>query len=218
MNRKKTLTFAAVSAAFAAISGAALADVKPPDSGTWTIVSTIVSPHATYKSTDQFTFKGKRFRLETSDPSNYYSFDLIDDGQSYYQYDPIQKAALRQTSTTAPPAPLDTLKQETAEKLNGATKTDSSTAEGFACDVYSAEPLGQGTSVTLYLSKDPRFPYIVKSVLVIPQEGITRTNEITDVQLDLPVGDNEFTLPQNTKIVTAPAPSADNSTPSAPTQ
>ena len=175
-----------------------------PKSGQFDQVATVVSPRLSLKTTDRVTFKGVRFRLESADPESAMSYEDIQDGESYYHYIPAEHAALRLNIKQKPSSPLDELRAQTDQKLAGTQKSGEATMNGFDCDVYVRD-LGNGAKVTLYQSRDPRFPYIVKTMMSIPAEGVTRSNSIDNVKLDIPVSEDTFTLPKGTKIVEQPA-------------
>ena len=192
--------------------GSVLAD-STPKSGQFDQVETVTTPLVSLKSTSHVTFKGDEFRIEGTDLSpdhNYALNDTIDDGQSYYLYYPDASTALRAPITEKPESTLDTLRDQTEAKLQGAAKTGETSVNGFDCDVYS-QSLPGGSKVQLYQSKDPRFPYIVKTLLTNPGQGVTRTYEIQNVKLDAAVNDSLFTLPKGTKIVEQPAGAAEPS-------
>jgi len=203
----------------AGVSAYAYADTTPK-SGEFDQISTVTMERVTLKTTDHVTFQGDRYRFESVDMDDGYTpYSDIYDGQSIYHFIPSLNTAMRFPLQTKPESTLDSLRDQTAQKIEGTAKTGETTVDGMDCDVYSRD-LGSGSKVLLYLSKDPKFPYIVKTMLTVPAEGITRTNSIENVKLDVPVGADEFTLPTGTKIVERPAaggqPGASGSTSAAP--
>jgi hypothetical protein len=203
VNLVSAISFVALVASSMALASASVwADSAK--TGQFDEVATTITPRITLKTIQQVTFKGTRFRIDGADVSTYVPVEEIEDGDSDYQYIPSRHAALRQPLKSKPSTALDMLRDQTTQKLQGAQKTGEASINGFDCDVYTRD-IGGGDKVTLYLSKDPQFPYVVKTILSMPAEGMTQSNSIENVKLDIPVSDDIFALPKGTKIVQPPA-------------
>jgi len=195
---------AGVLVAVGAIENTAGLAATAPKTGEFDQVATISMPQVTMKTTDHVVFEGSRFRFESVDiDDNDTPYTDIYDGQSIYHYFPSEQTALRITPSDKPEDTLDSLRDQTAAKLQGSQKTGETTVNGFDCNVYTRD-IGGGAKVTWYASKDPRFPYIVKMQMTNPSEGMTKTNSIENVKLDVTISSTEFTLPAGTKIVEKP--------------
>jgi hypothetical protein len=194
-----------VAAGIAVISGlcvasAAVAD-PTPKSGEFDQVESVTMPGLTQTSTSHVTFQGDRYRFQSVDiDDNYTPYDDIVDGQSYYHYIPAEHTAVRLLLKQKPESTLDSLRDQTQQKLDGMTKTGRTAVNGFDCDVYTRD-LGSGSKVVLYRATDPKFPYIVKTVFTVPSESLTRSNSIENVKLNMVLGATEFILPTGTKII-----------------
>ncbi len=178
-----------------------------PKTGEFDQISSITSPRYSMKLTDRVTFKGDRYRRESEDPEKFIEFDDIDDGQSFYRYVPSQSVALRIDVKEKQTGALEELKSQTSDMLDGADKTGDANVNGYDCTTYSRTLQG-GAKVTMWLSKSAKFPFVLKTVYVDPNENVTRTTSIDNIKLDVPVDDDLFTLPKGTKIVQQPPPSS----------
>jgi len=183
-----------------------------PTSGEFDQVQTITSPRLTVKSVDHVTFKGKRYTMQSVDAQSFEPYTDLADGQSYYHFVPAANEAMRLIINSKQQGALDELKQQTTDKIQGMTKTGSLTYDGYACDSY-AKDLGDGAKVTMVLSTNPEFPFIVKTTLTVPSKSLTQINEIANIKLNSPVDDSVFVLPKGTKIVDQPTNPANNQAP-----
>jgi hypothetical protein len=194
----------AITLAVAASGGAVFAAASPiPTSGEFDQIQTIVTPRLTIKSVDHVTFKGIRYKMDSVDPQSFDPFQDIDDGQSYYHFVPAATSAARIVFKGKQPGALDELKAETDSKLQGMTKSGNAEVSGYSCNIYTKD-LGGGASVTMYLSTDAQFPYIVKTTLKVPGKDLVQTNEIDNIKLGSLVDDATFLLPKGTKIIDQP--------------
>ncbi len=176
--------------------------------GTFDQVMTITSPRFTSKQTDHLMFSGARYRLDSTDPDSHGDYSEIYDGQSDYYYAPGLSSALRLPAKGKVPPLTEQMQDRATQELTGARKTGETALNGFDCDVYT-NLLPDGSKVTMYLSKDPQFPFIIKTQLNEVRQGVTQTTVIENVKVGAAVDDSQFTLPQGTKITDAPpAPAA----------
>ena len=192
--------------ALVAASHAPAAAAAVPQSGQFDEISTIVAPRLTVKITKTVTFKGANYRIDMI------PYSRILAGGTLYSYLPDEQTAMRATAPTKEPSLPDQLLAQKEQVVQGATKTGSDTVGGFECDIYAPHmQAGDDSTVHVWVSRDPRFPFIVKTVSVNQKQGVTDTEEITEDRLNTPISDTIFALPKDTKVVDAPQ--QDNSSP-----
>lgn len=195
----------------AALAAPALA-APLPSSGQFDEVSTVSSDLLTVKVTKTITFKGDNFRID-SKRMNFERYSRIQDGGAEYSYLPDEQTAMRALAKDKPPSLPSQLQSQTSDIVHAGTKSGTETVLGFACDIYSQpSPDGGDTTVKVWVSKDPRFPFVVKTLSVNHKQGVTDTEEVQNVHVNTPISDTAFALPKDTKVVDAPPPGAsDNS-------
>jgi hypothetical protein len=85
--------------------------------------------------------------------------------------------------------------------VKGATKSGTDTVLGMPCTVYKMPLPGGGGTLEFWVSRDPKFPFVVKNVATSPAQGVVRTMQIQKIELNTKVDDAQFALPPGTKIV-----------------
>lgn len=156
------------------------------------------------KITKTITFKGANYRIDSTRIDMIPYSRILDDG-TLYSYLPGEQTAMKATAPQKEPSLPDQLLAQKQQVIQGATKSGTDTIAGFTCDIYAAHmPAGDDSTVHVWVSRDPRFPFIVKTVSVNQKQGVTDTEQITDVRLNTPISDTAFVLPKDTKVVDAP--------------
>lgn len=196
--------------AFGLLSMSAQAALALPKSGVYDQVDTVTGPHLSIKTSSHLTFKGNKFRLESTSPQDYLPYIDIVDGQSFYHFVPVAKEALRNELPKTYLSTLDVLQHQTQDILQHATKTGETPVGDINCDTYTLT-LPNGAKATYYLDKDTSFPFVIKQVVTDSNTLVTETTSFENIKLDVPVAESMFTLPTGTKIDQAPPPPADNS-------
>lgn len=175
-----------------------------PRFGQFDEVSTIVAPRLTVKITKTVTFKGDDYRLDSTRIDMIPYSRILAHG-TIYSYLPDEQTAMRATPLQKEPSLPDQLLEQKEEAVSHGTKVGTDTVAGFTCDIYSEQmPAGDDSTVRVWVSRSPRFPFIVKTVSINQKQGVEDTEQITDVRLDTPILDTVFMLPKDTKVVDAP--------------
>lgn len=193
------LSLGLVACSLAAGAAAAL-----PTSGQFDEVSTIIGPRVTIKITKTVTFKGNNYRLDSQQPDMVQYSRIMDNG-TIYSYLPDEQTAMRMPAAGEDQSLPSELLAQKDKIVHDGTKSGTDTVSGFPCDIYTAPlPASAGATVRIWVSKDPRFPFIVKTQTVQHKDDVTDTEEITNVRLNTPISDAIFALPKDTKVVDAP--------------
>lgn len=174
----------------------------------------------TISNTARYTFKQSKVREDRTD-LNLEDFSIIQDGANYYKYYPDHHQALHANSPADNSTLPTQMKDQTTQLLKNAVKTGTELLDGFDCDVYTRNTPDKKVKMKLWVSRDPRFPFIIKSTELDTDQGITKTFEVKNVQLNVAIPDSEFTLPKGTQfeeIAQSPAPNTQGGGSSAPTQ
>jgi outer membrane lipoprotein-sorting protein len=191
-----------------AISTARVVAATLPASGQFDATSTISAPHVTVKISQSITFKGDNFRIDSGRPIDLIPFSRIRNNGTVYSYLPNDQTAMREPSANKTESLQADLLAQKNQFVTGATKSGKDTVAGFPCDVYM-EPAQENGNVTMkvWVSADPKFPFVMKTEEVHHKEGVTETLEISNVRLSSLISDTVFALPKDTKVVDAPTQS-----------
>lgn len=184
--------------------GAPAASAALPKSGQFDEVSTISASRLTVKITKTVTFKGNNYRID-SRRIDLIPYSRILDNGTIYSYLPDEQAAMRMPAADQEPSLPDQLLAQKEQVEHDGTRSGADTVDGFACEIYSQPaPSGEDATIRVWVSKDPRFPFIVKTLSIDHKQGVTDTEEIANVKLNAPISDTVFALPKDTKIMDAP--------------
>jgi outer membrane lipoprotein-sorting protein len=120
--------------------------------------------------------------------------------QGYFSYLPDEGFAMRLSDAERAYQPIAQV-EDYASFLQEqqATVIGSETVNGYACDIYQyADPQGEG-SVTAWVWRERQFPVKVE---LGGLEGTT-VAELTNIQLDIPLAESEFALPDGVEVLDA---------------
>ena len=175
-----------------------------PTSGTFDEVTTITANHLTVKMVKSVTFKGANYRMDST-MLDLTPYSRIMDNNTMYSYLPNQQTAMRKVSTEKEVGLPEQLWAQKNAFLQGATKGGLDTVSGFPCDIYSKPQSSSDVSFRVWISRDPRFPFVVKTETIDHKQGVTQIQVVENIKLNTPVSDSVFALPKSTKLVDAPA-------------
>jgi outer membrane lipoprotein-sorting protein len=184
-----------------------------PDSGQFDETTTITATRLTVKIVKSITFKGNNYRIDST-RIDLVPYSRIKDNGTTYSYLPDEQTAMRQVDADKGVSLPSELLAQKNQFITGATKSGKETVAGFLCDIYAEPPQSDNNvSVKIWVSEDPKFPFVIKTQTTHHKEGITDTEEIGNVRLNALITEAAFALPKNTKVMDAPA---DDQTPGGP--
>ena len=175
-----------------------------PTSGQFDQVRTISVPRLSFRDVQSISFKGSSIRVDTADPSSYVPVTQIETPDAMYIYTPAAEEAEKIPITEKQPPLLERMNADTKSNLQGATKTGSGVFEGYNCDIYQTTANHGDEVVEIWVSKDPKFPFKLKTIATDKSLNKVTTIILQNISLNVPLDDNLFEIPDNVKIVSAP--------------
>ena len=124
----------------------------------------------------------------------------IQNGQSFYLYDPSQNKALKTVVPASEIRGIQAVLSEMIKPPRNGKKVGKAKVRAFDCDVYSVSmpKAAKGHGAKVYVSRDKRFPAVVKIELIAgPKSDIM---EVRTMRLNYNVPDTMFTIPKGVKV------------------
>jgi outer membrane lipoprotein-sorting protein len=183
-----------------------------PTSGQFDQVNTISVPRMSVRIVQSISFKDGNIRLDSDDPNSFIPMTQIQTPDEVFVYCPLGTTGQKQVLTEKQPLLLDKMLADTKAKLLGATKVGTDTVEGYACDTYKMSQNNGQINIEFWVSTDPQFPFLLKTVETDSLLQKTTIVELQNIALNTNPDDSLFEVPAGIKFtVPAPPPAASSS-------
>jgi outer membrane lipoprotein-sorting protein len=184
-----------------------------PTSGQFDQVNSITVARMSVRTVQSISFKGNYIRVDADDPNEYFPTTQIETPDMVYVYSPLGTAGQKIPIKEKQLPLLERMALDTKTKLAGATKSGTETVDGYACDVYKASAENNQLTLQFWVSTDPSFPFLIKTVENDSMLQKTTTVELQNIVLNNQIDDSLFDIPTNIKFTvptppTAPAPTS----------
>jgi hypothetical protein len=176
-------------------------------SGQFDQVTTITAPRVQLKFVQTIRFKDGNIRVDKTDLSQFIPLTQIETVDTFYLYSMLSGTGEKSTIAEKLPPLLERMDSDTKSKLIGATKTGSETYDGYNCDTYSTSEDNGDVRIEFWVSKDPKFPFTLKTVATDKTLSKVTTVNLDNIDLNVELEDSLFEVPANIKL-SAPQGSA----------
>ena|GEM_PF-4110627 len=172
-------------------------------------VTTIVAPKMRLQFVQSVKFKDGDIRLDKTDLAQVIPVTQIETPSTIYFYSSVAGTGEKSAVTEKMLPLLERMDSDTKSKLKGASKVGTETFEGYSCDLYKTTDSASREQVEFWVSKDPAFPFTIKTVATDKLLDKVTTVELENIGLNVKLDDSLFQVPASIKIVPASSQTKD---------